>query len=54
MRKQTMWFLNRLDTNQARERGRASDSEWGGPGFDPHKRHCVVSLQDSLTPYITG
>ena len=24
--------------------GRASDFEWRGPGFDPHKRHCVVSL----------
>ena len=24
--------------------GRASDSESRGPGFDPHKRHRVVSL----------
>ena len=24
--------------------GRASDSESGGPGFDPHRRHRVVSL----------
>ena len=24
--------------------GRASDSELRGPGFDPHRRHCVVSL----------
>ena len=24
--------------------GRASDSESRGPGFDPHKRHSVVSL----------
>ena len=24
--------------------GRASDSESRGPGFDPHRRHHVVSL----------
>ena len=24
--------------------GRASDSELKGPGFDPHRRHHVVSL----------
>ena len=24
--------------------GRASDSEYRGPGFNPHKRHRVVSL----------
>ena len=24
--------------------GRASDSESRGPGFDPHRSHCVVSL----------
>ena len=23
---------------------RASDSDSRGPGFDPHRRHCVVSL----------
>ena len=34
--------------------GRAFDSESRGPGFDPHRRHCVVSLSKTLTPYITG
>ena len=35
--------------------GRASDSELRGPGFDPHRRHRVVSFeQDTLTPYSTG
>ena len=38
-----------LHSIQGRERngvrsGRASDSESRGPGFDPHKRHRVVSL----------
>ena len=28
--------------------GRASDSESRGPGFDPHKRHRVVSLSKTL------
>ena len=33
------------ETKGARWRsGRASDSESRGPGFDPHKRHRVVSL----------
>ena len=27
--------------------GRASDSESRGPGFDPHKRHRVVSLSNT-------
>ena len=35
--------------------GRASDSESRGPGFDPHKLHCVVSLcKTHATPYSTG
>ena len=36
--------------------GRASDSESRGPGFDPHKRHRVVSLSKThlLPPYSTG
>ena len=27
--------------------GRALDSESRGPGFDPHKGHCVVSLSQT-------
>ena len=28
--------------------GRASDSESRDPGFDPHWRHCVVSLSKAM------
>ena len=31
-------------TNSTERGGRASDSESSSPGFDPHRRHCVVSL----------
>ena len=27
--------------------GIASDSETRGPGFDPHKGHCAVSLSNT-------
>ena len=29
--------------------GRAPDSELRSPGFDPHMRHCVVSLSKANT-----
>ena len=34
-----------LEYKEARwHSGRASDSEWKGPGFDPDRRHHVMSL----------
>ena len=30
--------------------GRALDSRPKGRGFEPHRRHCVVSLSKNITP----
>ena len=32
--------------------GRASDSKSRGPGFDPHRLHCVVSLSKTQLPTV--